>query len=127
MADLHELTDIVLKFRDERDWKQFHTPKNLSAGLAVEAAELQEEFLCKTDSEVSEFLESKKGHAAVSDELADVMIFGGFDPSYADTSAKPWNYTGAMSRPQIRMIVAVTVPPDTQMLRTGDPTGECGC
>jgi hypothetical protein len=37
--------DAILRFRDEREWAQFHTPRNLAAALAVEAAELQETML----------------------------------------------------------------------------------
>jgi dCTP diphosphatase len=44
-----QLKEAALRFRDARNWKQFHDPKNLSIGLAVEAAELQELFLWKTD------------------------------------------------------------------------------
>jgi NTP pyrophosphatase (non-canonical NTP hydrolase) len=39
-----ELRDVVQRFVDERDWKQFHAPKNLSMALAIEAAELMEHF-----------------------------------------------------------------------------------
>ena len=42
----------IIEFRDARDWKQFHTHKNLSTAIAIEAAELQEHFLWKTDDEV---------------------------------------------------------------------------
>ncbi len=52
-ATLAALVDAVRRFRDDRDWAQFHTPKNLAATIAIEAAELQERFLWKTDSEVN--------------------------------------------------------------------------
>jgi NTP pyrophosphatase (non-canonical NTP hydrolase) len=39
----------ILRFRDERDWEQFHTPRNLAAALSIEASELQELMLWKTD------------------------------------------------------------------------------
>ena len=50
--DLQALTAEIVAFRDERDWAQFHTPRNLAVGLAIEAAELQEEILWKTDAEL---------------------------------------------------------------------------
>ena len=87
---LESLTDAVVAFRNERDWAQFHTVKNLSAALAIEAAELQELLLWKNDGEVDDFVRSKAGHREVSDEVADVMIYAlllcdaaGIDPSAA--------------------------------------------
>jgi len=88
--ELRSLLQEIVAFRDERDWKQFHTPRNLAAGLAIEAAELQEEMLWKTDAEVAELVASKPGHVSLSDEVADVLIFAllfcdatGIDPSKA--------------------------------------------
>jgi NTP pyrophosphatase (non-canonical NTP hydrolase) len=69
------LTREILAFRDERDWAQFHTPKNLSAALAIEVAELQELMLWKDDSDVAELMASKPGHGKLSDEIADVLIY----------------------------------------------------
>ena len=46
------LSAEVCRFRDARDWAQFHTPRNLAAAIAIEAAELQERFLWKTDKEI---------------------------------------------------------------------------
>jgi NTP pyrophosphatase (non-canonical NTP hydrolase) len=65
----------ILEFRDARDWKQFHTPKNLSAAIAIEAAELQEHFLWKTDDEVLVALSDPDKRNKVAEELADVIIF----------------------------------------------------
>ena len=65
----------VVKFRDARDWKQFHTPKDLAAGIAIEAAELQEHFLWKTDTEIQEYLGIAAKHSSVVEELADVIIY----------------------------------------------------
>ena len=74
MSDLPDLTEEILAFRDERDWAQFHTPRNLAAALSIEAAELQEAMLWKTDPEVAELVASKTGHARLSDEIADVDL-----------------------------------------------------
>ena len=73
--ELPALVKQILAFRDERDWAQFHTPKNLAAALAVEAAELQELMLWKGEEEVDHLVSSKNGHAKLSDEIADVMIY----------------------------------------------------
>jgi NTP pyrophosphatase (non-canonical NTP hydrolase) len=65
----------VRRFRDARDWAQFHTPKNLAAALAIEAAELQEVFLWKTDKEIQQAMKAGPKRDAVVEELADVMLF----------------------------------------------------
>jgi len=71
----HSLLQEILKFRDQRDWKQFHTPKDLAAAIAIEAAELQEHFLWKSDLEVQAALRNAGKRNRVSEELADVVIF----------------------------------------------------
>ena len=88
--ELPALVKQILAFRDERDWAQFHTPKNLAAALAVEAAELQELMLWKGEEEVDHLVSSRNGHAKLSDEIADVMIYAllfceaaGIDPEAA--------------------------------------------
>jgi dCTP diphosphatase len=88
--ELPPLVKQILAFRNERDWAQFHTPKNLAAALAIEAAELQELMLWKTDAEVADLINSKPGHGKLSDEIADVLIYGilfcesaGIDPEAA--------------------------------------------
>ena len=65
MSEIAELTKQIVKFRDDRNWSQFHTGKDLAICLDVEAAELLEVFLWKTDKEID--VEHLK------DELADVM------------------------------------------------------
>ena len=88
--ELPALVKQILAFRDERDWAQFHTPKNLAAALAVEAAELQELMLWKGKEEVDHLISSKNGHVKLSDEIADVLIYAllfcdaaGIDPDAA--------------------------------------------
>ena len=80
----------IVAFRDARDWAQFHTPRNLAAALAIEAAELQEVLLWQTDEEAAGFLSTDQGQKAVSQEVADVMIYAlllchtlGIDPRAA--------------------------------------------
>lgn len=63
---LSELRDALRRFADERDWNQFHTPKNLAAALAVEAAELLEHY---------QWTEIAADPAKVREELADVLLY----------------------------------------------------
>ena len=72
---LADLVAAVCRLWDERDWAQFHTPKNLAAATAIEAAELQERFLWKTDAEVECDLADAAKRAGVADEIADVVMF----------------------------------------------------
>jgi len=65
----------VARFRDARDWSRFHTPRHLAAAIAIEAAELQERFLWKTDDEVAADLAPGAKRDAVVEEVADVILF----------------------------------------------------
>ncbi|PXX13726.1 MazG-like nucleotide pyrophosphohydrolase family protein [Nitrosomonas ureae] len=67
MSDIKEITQALLKFRDERDWAQFHNAKDLALALNIEAAELLEAFLWKA----SEQADIDK----IREELADVIAF----------------------------------------------------
>lgn len=73
--DWEQMRDEVVAFRDARDWKQFHTPKNLAAGLAIEAAELQEQFLWCTDEECEARIRDRGRRKAIAEELADVVNY----------------------------------------------------
>jgi dCTP diphosphatase len=80
MADDHSdslrtLIAAVLAFRDARDWRQFHTPRNLAAALAIEAAELQETLLWKSDAQVEATITQPDQREKVSEEMADVIIY----------------------------------------------------
>ncbi|MEW5904711.1 MAG: nucleotide pyrophosphohydrolase [Pseudomonadota bacterium] len=66
-SDIAELTAALIRFRDERDWAQFHNPKDLAAALSIEAGELLECFLWKVHGEADE--------ARVREELADVLAY----------------------------------------------------
>ncbi len=68
-----ELKRKVLEFRDERDWAQFHSPKNLAEGLSVEAGELLENFLW-VGSEDSRDLPAKTLER-IKPELADIFVY----------------------------------------------------
>jgi NTP pyrophosphatase (non-canonical NTP hydrolase) len=71
--NLETLRDRIRQFTRERNWAQFHTPKNLSMGLSVEAAELLECFLWLTPEESTALDDTRR--AAVEDELADVLVY----------------------------------------------------
>jgi len=70
---LESLTDALRGFAAERDWDQFHSPKNLAAALTVEAAELLEHFQWLTEEQSKNLTEDKR--MAVSHELADVFLY----------------------------------------------------
>ena len=62
-------------FSEERDWDQFHTPKNLILAAASEMGELAEVLQWKSDDEVIEYLSSQSGKDRISEEIADVAIY----------------------------------------------------
>jgi NTP pyrophosphatase (non-canonical NTP hydrolase) len=68
------LIQELRQFRDARDWKQFHNPKDLAAAVAIEAGELQERFLWRTPAQIENDLLDRRSRAATVDELADVLI-----------------------------------------------------
>lgn len=61
MTDIKDITEELIKFRNERDWEQFHNPKDLALAINVEAGELLELFLWKSPDEVK-----RKGKRRVS-------------------------------------------------------------
>jgi NTP pyrophosphatase (non-canonical NTP hydrolase) len=67
MSDTKEITDALVKFRDERDWEQFHNPKDLALAINIEAGELLEEFLWK------KYEDAKREN--IKEELADVFAY----------------------------------------------------
>ena len=73
---LAELRQLLRTFVDERDWRQFHSPKNLSMALAVEAAELMEHFQWIGGEESRRVADRPEKLAAVAEELADVLCYG---------------------------------------------------
>lgn len=72
-SDLARLREIVRAFVDERDWDQFHTPKNLASALSVEAAELLEHFQWLQHGRPEELGPEKQ--VAVRHEMADVLVY----------------------------------------------------
>lgn len=73
ITNINELKNKVAEFIKERDWKQFHSPKNLSMSIAIEAAELMEKFQwCDTEKSKEEV---KKNKNEISHEIADIASY----------------------------------------------------
>ena len=70
-----QLKERVLSFARERDWEQFHSPKNLSMALAAEAGELMEHFLWASTEESRAIAREPARGARIAEELADVVIY----------------------------------------------------
>ena len=67
MSPLSDTINEIIRFRDKRDWKQFHNAKDLALAISIEAAELNELFLWKTSEEVD--------RTKLKEELADILTF----------------------------------------------------
>ena len=70
-----ELREVVRQFVAERNWEPFHTPKNVSMGIAIEAAELMEHFLWIDGAASLEVALQPEKKAAIADEMADVAAY----------------------------------------------------
>ncbi len=68
-----EILQEIVRFRDDRDWRQFHSPKNIAMSIAIEASELMEIFQWARESEVDDVV--RKRHSEIEDEIADIAIF----------------------------------------------------
>ena len=73
MDKIRELTEKIKKFRDDRDWLQFHNHKDMALSLVLEAAEVLEHFQWKSSDEIEQYVVEQKDELA--DELADVAMF----------------------------------------------------
>jgi len=67
---MRELTEEIIRFRDARNWRQFHNPKDLAISLTLEAGELLENFQWKGSEDAV-----AQGRENIQDELADVLIY----------------------------------------------------
>jgi len=70
---MQSLKEEIEEFTHERDWEQFHSPKNLATGLSIEAAELLEIFLWQKDEESYQLAPEKLEH--LKEEIGDVMTY----------------------------------------------------
>ncbi len=73
MKNINDLTKRIIAFRDARDWKQFHNPKDVALSLVLEAAEVMEHFQWKNKEEIEKYIKTNK--AEVGEELADVLYW----------------------------------------------------
>lgn len=70
---LYSLTKRIVDFRDARDWKQFHNPKDLSLSLVLEATEVMEHFQWKSKEEMDKYIITNRND--IAEELADVLYW----------------------------------------------------
>ena len=70
---LAAMTEKAIRFRDSRDWRQFHDPKNLAEAICIESAELLEKFLWSSTADLSHINDDKL--QGIKEEIADIMIF----------------------------------------------------
>jgi dCTP diphosphatase len=70
---VEEITAKIKKFRDDRDWKQFHTSKDMAMAISIEANELMEHFLWKTSKESDQRVLEKKEE--IADEISDIAMY----------------------------------------------------
>lgn len=73
MSDIQKLTKRIIDFRDARDWKQFHNPKDVALSLSLEASEVLEHFQWKNGKELEEYVKTHKEH--IGEELSDVLYW----------------------------------------------------
>lgn len=73
MKNLNELTKRIIAFRDARNWKQFHNPKDVALSLVLEASEVMEHFQWKNKEEMEEYIITNKSD--IGEELADVLYW----------------------------------------------------
>ena len=73
MEKFDQLRQKIVRFRDDRDWKQFHQPKDMALSLVLEAAEVLELFQWQREHEMDELLKTKREQ--LEDELADVLFW----------------------------------------------------
>jgi len=73
MGEVKDMTAKIIQFRDERDWMQFHDPKNMAVSIILEASELLEHFQWKTKEEVEKYITQNKGE--IKDEIADIALY----------------------------------------------------
>jgi NTP pyrophosphatase (non-canonical NTP hydrolase) len=71
--ELNELIETIKTFCEQRDWDQYHNPKDLAIGISTEAAELLDLFRFKNGEEIQQTITNKREH--IEDELADVLFF----------------------------------------------------
>lgn len=72
---VEELKEKVQKFCEDRDWDQFHNPKDLAIGISTEANELLDIFRFQTNEQMNSLLQSAESRAHIEEEIADTLFF----------------------------------------------------
>lgn len=75
MDKLDAMTAQVRDFCDARDWRKYHTPKQLAIGMATESSELLQLFRFMSDERIAEMFEDAEQRQAIEDEVADTLLF----------------------------------------------------
>ncbi len=75
MDKLDAMTEHVRDFCDARDWRKYHTPKELAIGMATESSELLQLFRFVSDERIAEMFEDTEQRQAIEDEVADTLLF----------------------------------------------------
>lgn len=73
MENINRLTKKIIAFRNARDWKQYHNPKDVALSLVLEAAEVMEHFQWKDSKEMEKYIKTNKSE--IGEELADVLYW----------------------------------------------------
>lgn len=73
MLDIKKITEKIKKFRDDRDWMQFHNHKDMAISLVLEATEVLEHFQWKSKEEIQKYVKNNKDD--IAEELADVAMY----------------------------------------------------
>ncbi len=73
MDRIQKLLDKIKKFRDERDWKQFHNHKDMAISIVLESAELLEHFQWKNNEEIEKAV--KESREEIGEEMADILVY----------------------------------------------------
>ena len=73
MSDIKRIIDKIKKFRDERDWMQFHNHKDMALSLVLEAGEVLEHFQWKSQKEIDKYVKTNKDD--IAEEIADVAMY----------------------------------------------------
>jgi NTP pyrophosphatase (non-canonical NTP hydrolase) len=75
MPDLQKTIDSIKKLRDDRDWKQFHNPKNLAISISLEANELLEHFQWLNMEQSENYANNPENREELADEMADILHY----------------------------------------------------
>ena len=74
-TNLHDLKEKVKKFCEDRDWDQYHNPKDLAIGIITEASELLKHFRFRSNEEIEGMFKDPKKRDQITEEMADVLYF----------------------------------------------------